>query len=474
MANECDKVMAAIFAQPWAILPEWLDQVIAVAYRLQDDRELAAAIREERSESLALSRARDVAVIPVFGPIVSRGSWFTGASGATSIEHLSHALDDALNDTAVGSIVFNFDSPGGQVTGVHDFAKRIRESCQVKPITSFVRGMAASAAYWLASATDRIVSDRTAKVGSIGVVTAWTDDSAARKAQGLKDYVIVSSQSPNKYLDPKSPEGRNEIQDQVDSLAAIFMDEVAAFRGVTAVRVAADYGQGSVLLADAALAAGMIDAIGTLDDALFDSASNGQDFNREGKTMHVLGKAKNGNKAERDENDDEEDKKEDASTDEEKDEKENAKANDPDDKDETEEEATEEDDEDEEKDAKARKTAKALKSANPAAYHAVQRLAFKAGIANERRRLREIRALGIVGQHKLVEKAMFTHPMTAAELSMAYVKAENEARAAYQKGRLEESKEATVPVSLTDVGASGGDAAERQAIIGAMAGQARK
>ncbi len=166
--NDCDKVMAAIFAEPWAITPEALDQVIAIASRAYSDPALALARSEERVERLEASQRKATAIIPVHGTIFPRATLFTRTSGATNTADLNWMLDWALAEDEVEAIVLDIDSPGGQVTGIHELAGRIRSAAAVKPVVAYVSGMAASAAYWLASAASCIVADPTTKMGSIG------------------------------------------------------------------------------------------------------------------------------------------------------------------------------------------------------------------------------------------------------------------------------------------------------------------
>lgn len=462
--RECDKILAAIFGEPWAIVPDHLDVIIAIASRTLNDREQAAVIREERAELIEhgrISAGPKTAVIPVFGPIFPRADIFSMISGATSVDRLTARIDDAVNDPEVEGIVLDFDTPGGQVTGIHELARHIAEANREKPITAYVSGMAASAGYWLASATGRIVADRTATVGSIGVVTAWTDDSAARKAQGLKDYVLVSSQSPNKYLDPKTPAGRREIQERIDAIAAVFIGEVAEFRDVSRDRVENDFGRGGVMLADPALDAGMIDEIGAKGTAMAVTAPRSRTAaSTGGIEMHgnknAMAVAKKKNAAE--EEDEEEAKKA-------------SKAK----KDEEEDEAAEDEDEhrnehedDDKKPAKGKEKALAkIRASNPDIYDA----AFSAGIACERARLQEIRELGIVGHKSLLDKAMFTEPMSAEELAMACVKADNKERAVMAKARLDDAADAFVPPSAVEPGQRTGDTVRENAMIAAMAGK---
>lgn len=458
--KEYSKIRAAIFGEPWAIVQDWLTLIIDVANRDYSNIELATAIREERALAAPPARVGSVAVIPVIGPIVPRGGIFANVSGLTSCDGIAAQIDDALSDRDIDRIILNFDSPGGQVTGVYELARYIRASCAVKPITAYVSGMADSAAYWLACACDRIVAVKTGTVGSIGVITTWTDDSAAKKAAGLKEYTFVSSPSPNKHLDPKTPAGRQEIQERIDAIAAIFMDEVARYRGVALQTVGDDFGKGSELMADDALAVGMIDEIGVFENALFADMGVGAATSLAGdRAMFVSGSpAAAGNKPRAtDKNPDEDDDKPKGQTD----------PKDPEDDDKDSEAESDnpkpDDDEDDEEAKAAKKKARAkLKAEHPAAY--------RAGWEAYRAQINEIRAMGLVGHKALIENAVFKGNMTAGEVAIAHAMAEKGTREAMAKNRLTETANINVPVASVPGGGLNADEAEKKAIIAAMAG----
>jgi signal peptide peptidase SppA len=273
--RQCDRIVSAIARQPWAITPDGLELVLGIAQRRINDREAVLAAPLERRESGSVRMRDGVAVISVMGTIFPRANYFTDISGATSIETLALHFGEAVAAADIKAVVLHIDSPGGQITGVHEFAERIFAARDIKPVVAYISGMGTSAAYWIACAAGRVVADATASLGSIGVVTAWTDDKEARKSRGLTDYEIVSSQSPNKRLDPAGREGRAAIQRQLDETADIFIADVARYRGESIVTVKEDFGRGGIMLAAEAVKVGMADAIGSLEEVIAELAGSG-------------------------------------------------------------------------------------------------------------------------------------------------------------------------------------------------------
>jgi capsid assembly protease len=258
-----------IAAQTWAIDPAMLETMMAIATRSNGTPEAVEAEigRPLQNSRTATVRDGGVAVIPITGPIFRRASMFTRVSGATSIEALALDIGEAEKNPEVKAIVLDIDSPGGQVTGTAELAQMIRATS--KPVVAYIDGAAASAAYWIASAADRIVMSKTAEVGSIGVVTAYRTSKATETETEIE---IVSSQSPLKRATPETEEGRALAQARVDEIADIFIADVAAYRGTTIDKVLADFGQGSTLIAARAVATGMADSVSTLE-TLIDTLS---------------------------------------------------------------------------------------------------------------------------------------------------------------------------------------------------------
>ncbi|MBA3888929.1 MAG: S49 family peptidase [Gemmatimonadaceae bacterium] len=93
----------------------------------------------------------------------------------------------------------------------------------------------------------------------------------------MKTIEIVSSQSPNKRMDPTEDVGRAQLQKVIDDLADVFIAGVAANRGVTTDTVLADFGQGGVFVGRLAVEQGLADAVGTYESTLAELRDRGLD-----------------------------------------------------------------------------------------------------------------------------------------------------------------------------------------------------
>ena len=190
-----------------------------------------------------------VAVVPVRGVLTRQPYW---RGDQASYEWIAARVDEAMGRPDVQRVVLMVDSPGGQIAGVEDLASLIYGARGSKPVDAYVLGQAASAAYWIASAADRILVGRTSLAGSIGVVWTTLDFSKYNARVGIEELNIVSSQSPDKHVDPKDDHGRARIQTTVDQLAAVFVADVARNRGVSESTVTGSFGGGWVQVGEEA------------------------------------------------------------------------------------------------------------------------------------------------------------------------------------------------------------------------------
>lgn len=283
MKQELSAVVSAIRSQPWAILPDYLAAIEAIAVRALDDDVLeklaqdghaaqvqhsleAVASLGTRLDGAEMSMVRNgTAIVPLVGAVYPRSNMVSASSGGTSLDSVMRDMRVAWASPDVERIVMLVDSPGGVVSGLGEAAETLRAG--PKPLVSFVTGMAASAAYWLGSQAGDIVMDSAASVGSIGVVASMSRQEAA-DANGRRSYEIVSSGAPFKRPDPSTDEGRAAIQRDVDAIENVFVADVAAGRGVPEGVVREQFGKGAMISAAEAVRVGMADRVGTLEGVL--------------------------------------------------------------------------------------------------------------------------------------------------------------------------------------------------------------
>lgn len=263
-------------AQMWSILPSALAAISPEVHTQllveQATAAQAGSIFAAPPTAAPTKNAGAVAVINVQGVITPRGSWLLRALGlgGGGLMGLREALHEAMTDSDVGSILLNIDSPGGLVDLVPETAKEIRESRGDKKIVAIANTCAASAAYYLASQADEVVVTPSGAVGSIGVLLRHEDISGRLEQMGVK----ITLQTAGKFkgegnpFQPLSKEAEVARQQQIEDFYGMFVADVAAGRGVSKQAVLNEYGEGRTLLADRALAAGMVDRVETIEETI--------------------------------------------------------------------------------------------------------------------------------------------------------------------------------------------------------------
>lgn len=265
---------SALATPHWAIHPPALAEMDAIlredASEDPDPEAVSQRLGMARPGESRMRVVNGVAVIPVTGVLQPKPNILTRIFGGTATSQVESDVKQAAGDTQVRSIVLIIDSPGGSAIGNEEVSKVIVEAREKKTITAYVRGMAASAAYYLASAAERIVASPSSSIGSIGTIYVHADLSAALKDIGIDVTNVVYGQykadgSPYVKFDEQA---RKTLQDYVDSYGEQFTQAVARGRNVSVETVKSQYGQGKVFIADEALNRGMIDEIGAIDNLM--------------------------------------------------------------------------------------------------------------------------------------------------------------------------------------------------------------
>jgi signal peptide peptidase SppA len=208
-----------------------------------------------------------VAVIPVQGTLVQKLGTLRPFSGMTGYDGIRANLSMALEDDAVRAIVFDIDSPGGEVAGLFDLVDAMYDSRGTKQIDAILSESAYSAGYAIASACDKIYVPRTGGTGSVGVICMHVDFSKALTAAGIAVTMIhYGDRKADGHSEiPLTKEALSRFQADIDSMGELFVDTVARNRGMKASAVRAT--QATTYLGTAGVEIGFADAVMAPDKA---------------------------------------------------------------------------------------------------------------------------------------------------------------------------------------------------------------
>lgn len=194
-------------------------------------------------------------VIPVIG-VLTKSPDFIAAffgGGNTLYTDIIDGIREAESDSRVKEIVLLIDSPGGNTDGLFDAMDAVKAA--KKPVRAEIDGLAASAAYGIASQANEITAlSRGARIGSIGTAISFF------VSDNFID--IASTESPEKRPDVRTEEGKEVVRKQLDRIHEMFVGSIAEGRGTDVSTVNSEYGRGGMFLAPEALKIGMIDSIG--------------------------------------------------------------------------------------------------------------------------------------------------------------------------------------------------------------------
>lgn len=254
-------------ARPWLMRKADLWQMAATIIR--GDR-LTEAQVEAASAARDLRLFGAVAVIPILGPIVHRGGWMAEYFGLTSCQRIRESVRQALANDEVKAILFETDSPGGEVDGTPEVAAELFALRGQKPMLAIVNTMQCSAAHWIGAQADEVIISPSGQVGSIGCWTLHADESAAWEEFGIKWTLIFAGERKvdGNPFEALSDDAKADLQTSVNDVHREFLAAVARARGTTPAAVRDGYGEGRVYGAKQALKLGVVDRIATIDQVL--------------------------------------------------------------------------------------------------------------------------------------------------------------------------------------------------------------
>lgn len=223
---------------------------------------------ESRGNQTPISGAApgSIAVVNLTGALMKQDQW-CGPEGTATI---GGYIKEADNNPNISAIILRIDSPGGTVDGTETLANTVKNT--KKPIVAFVDGMAASAAYWIASACDEIIaSSNTDIIGSIGTQISFLDILPALEKNGIKFHEVQSDQSYNKNIEFREALKGNYKplrENLLNPTNKVFISSVKKNRSGKIDSENEEPFTGTIYLPKQALKAGLIDHIGDFSFAI--------------------------------------------------------------------------------------------------------------------------------------------------------------------------------------------------------------
>lgn len=213
-----------------------------------------------------------VAVIYADGPIMPDLGNESPLDNSATITHkqLKDDLEKALDRSSVKAIVVHINSPGGSATTSDLIWNTIKTATQKKPVVASMGAVAASGGYYIAMGADTVVANPNTITGSIGIFNLLfnfqqlTEDKIGLDFDGVKTHEYADLFD---LTNPFTAAEERIIQQNVEHGYEVFLSRVSEGRGMTRDEVH-ELAQGRVWTGSAAHEVGLVDVLGSLDDAV--------------------------------------------------------------------------------------------------------------------------------------------------------------------------------------------------------------
>jgi protease-4 len=218
---------------------------------------LTAIFSRQSHPAMALSRNK-IAVIEIEGIIFDSS-------------RVLESLKRFMEDRNVKGIILRIDSPGGAVAPsqeIYSEVWKIHQEGKKKIVASF-GNVAASGAYYVASATDKIISNAGTITGSIGVIMEMSNIQGLLEKIGVESYVVKSGEFKDigSITRPMSERERMILQNVLDDVYMQFVEDVSKGRGMDLEKVK-QIANGSIFSGRQALGLGLVDELGSFQKAV--------------------------------------------------------------------------------------------------------------------------------------------------------------------------------------------------------------
>lgn len=249
---------------------EFLKATGVYPYYINPDGFVVHSLDPDAKERIAQGA---VAVLPVKGTMV-REAWTLEELwyGLVSSDRLTKFIRSVAQDARIVGCVATVNCPGGMVSGTEKLGKAWADLGKTKRTVMHVDDLAASAAYWFGAGSGSIMLDgQTSAVGSVGVMLSFYDWIAFYEKIGIPYREIYANESGTKNEEWRALREQNDpskYKASLDITARLFQSVVKQGRGAKLNAAEPDALTGSVYDGDAAIAAGLADGIGDLDDCI--------------------------------------------------------------------------------------------------------------------------------------------------------------------------------------------------------------
>ena len=236
-----------------------------VADKYEDVKSVSLTDYATLKNTVNFKAKKKVAVIYASGEIVD-GDAKENVAG----NRFAKIISDVRKDSTIQAVVLRVNSPGGSVLASEKIKSELDLLREYKPVIASYGDYAASGGYWISANCDKIYSNASTLTGSIGVFSMIPDFGDVVEKKLHVNITPVNSNSHSDMYGMMRPLDKKEIdymQASVENIYDKFTTLVSEGRGMTVSRVD-EIAQGRVWTGADALGIGLVDEIGTIEDAI--------------------------------------------------------------------------------------------------------------------------------------------------------------------------------------------------------------
>ncbi|WP_298484277.1 signal peptide peptidase SppA [uncultured Maribacter sp.] len=182
---------------------------------------------------------------------------------------INEAIIKARDDEKIKAIVLRVNSPGGSALTSDIIWREVMLAKEVKPVVVSMGNVAASGGYYIAAGADKIFAEPTTITGSIGVFGTIPNVNELATDIGINAEQVGTNKNSVGYsvFEPMSDNFRGEVQESIETTYTTFLEKVSSGRGISMAQ-ADSIAQGRVWSGVDAKRVGLVDELGTLEDAI--------------------------------------------------------------------------------------------------------------------------------------------------------------------------------------------------------------
>lgn len=184
-------------------------------------------------------------------------------------EGIAAQIDKILATPSIKGVLLIINSPGGSMSASVEISDMIAELKQKMPVIAYVEGVMASGSYYAGMYADKIYANRGSLIGSIGVIFNGVNIADLAHKLGIEQQAIAAGEYKEigTFTRKWTPQERAFLKNLIDEEYHMFVSDVADARGLDS-KTSKEYADGKVFSAKKALKLGLIDTIGTQNQAI--------------------------------------------------------------------------------------------------------------------------------------------------------------------------------------------------------------